>query len=282
MDCFATLERAVSVEGIGLHTGARVLLRLLPSPQEGIELVRVDLPGSPTVRAAWDNVTSTTHATTLQQQDARVSTVEHLLAALWTQGITHCRIELDAPEVPILDGSAQGWVEAIHSAGLKPLPGTRPIWQLNHPVWWEGQGATVFGVPDTTFRLSVAVDYNHPHAGAQSFDGVVDAASFTREMASARTFTLEPWIEALQNAGLIRGGSEENAIVLRDSGPSSPLRFSNELARHKALDVVGDLALLFGSARFNGHIFALRAGHGPHRAWIEKGLHERALELITR
>ena len=278
MNRFATLGRSIEVNGMGLHTGLPVRATLRPSEREGIEFARVDLPDAPTVTADWRRVTSTTHATTLEDGAARAMTTEHLLAALWASGITHCRVELDAPEVPILDGSARAWCQAIGEAGLRELEGERPILELRQPVWIEQGGASMLGVPAPQFRVSVAVDFDVPHARAQVFDGLVTPTTFAAAIADARTFTLQSWLEPLQNAGLIKGGSLANAILIGDNGWSSPPRFDNELARHKALDVVGDLALLFGSANFRGHIIATRAGHGAHRLWMQACRENEALQ----
>ena len=279
MNCFATLGRSVAVDGVGLHTGQPVRATLQPSETVGIEFARVDLPDAPRVAANWRNVTSTTHATTLEDGAARAMTTEHLLAALWASGITHCRIELDAPEVPILDGSARLWCAAIERAGVRSLNEARPMLELRSPVWIEQGQTHVLGVPAPNFRVSVAVDFGVPHAGAQVFDEIITPATFAAEIADARTFTLNNWLQPLQNAGLIRGGSLDNAILIDENGWSSPPRFENELARHKALDVIGDLALLFGSADFRGHIIATRAGHGAHRKWMEACRESQALQV---
>lgn len=266
---FTTLSRAIEVAGVGLHCGREITLSIGPDERAGWHFARRDLAGTPEVKASLENVAATHHATVLQAGQARVSTPEHLLAALWSAGITHARIELDGEEVPILDGSAKGWTDAIARAGREKIGGERPIYALRENVWHQEKSASILGVPHEQFRLSVAVDFDHPHAGAQSVDLVVDEASFAHELALARTFTLEEWLEPLRGAGLIRGGSLENALLIGDNGPSSPLRFSNEMARHKALDAIGDLALLFGDGgAFCGHVIAIRAGHGPHRAWM--------------
>ena len=282
MNRFATLGRSVTVTGVGLHSGQSVRATLQPSEQNGIYFARVDLPDAPCVTANWRSVTSTMHATTLEQGAARAITTEHLLAALWASGITHCRIELDAPEVPILDGSAQLWCKAIEEAGVRYLDEARPTLELRQPVWIEQGETGVLGVPAPHFRVSVAVDFGVAHAGAQVFDGIVTPANFATQIAGARTFTLRQWLAPLQNAGLIRGGSLDNAILIDENGWSSPPRFENELARHKALDVVGDLALLFGSAGFRGHIIATRAGHGAHRKWMEACRENNALQIVPQ
>lgn len=282
MNTFHTLAQEVQLTDIGLHSGQQITVRLVPSPNPGWHFVRLDLPGTPEVAATLENVAATQHATVLQNGAATVSTTEHLLAALWALDVTHVRIELNGPEVPILDGSARGWVNAIQSAGLQKVEGQRPIFEFSQPVWWEGNGASVLGVPNPTFRLSVAVDFNHPHAGPQTTDLEVNGANFAHELAEARTFTLESWLEPLRSAGLIKGGSLDNAIVVSDNGLSSPLRFPNEMARHKALDVIGDLALLFGAngGAFRGHLIVIRGGHGPHRSWMETCRNQHALRQV--
>ncbi len=286
--CFCTLERAVEIQGVGLHCGQLITARLLPASEVGVSFVRCDLPGSPSVEAKAAHVSTTTHATTIERGAARVSTVEHLLAALWASDFTHVRVELDGPEVPILDGSALPWIELLSGAGRAPISGTRPIARLKAPVWLESGQAQVLGLPladraaNLTFHLSVGVDFDVPGAGAQTFDGFVNADSFARELAPARTFTLQNWLAPLRAAGLIKGGSLDNAIVVGEDGTSSsPLRFSDEFARHKALDCIGDIALALceTGACFEGHIVALRAGHGPHRDWVMRALSDGALEM---
>ena len=280
MNRFATLARSIEINGIGLHTSHAVRVALCPSEIAGLHFVRTDLPDAPTIPASSSYVASTTHATTLENGVAGAMTTEHLLAALWASGITHCRIEIDAPEVPILDGSARDWCAAITGAGTRELAELRPILELKEPVWIQQGEAHVLGVPAPNFRVSVAVNFDVAHAGAQLFDGIITPENFAREIAGARTFTLQSWLEPLKNAGLIRGGSLDNAIVIGENGWSSPPRFENELARHKALDVVGDLALLLGTADFRGHIIATRAGHGAHRSWMEACHKQGALDFV--
>lgn len=287
-DRFCTLEREVELTGIGLHCGQTIRARLKPSAALGVRFLRVDLPQVPPVEADLSFVSATTHATTLQRGEARVQTVEHLLAALWATGLTHVEVELDGPEVPILDGSSLGWLELLARAGRVELSGQRPLARLQEPVWFEGErGAQMLGLPTSpeepaSFRLSVAVDFGVAGTRSQTFDGEVNAQSFARELAGARTFTLESWIEPLRAAGLIRGGSLDNAVLIgADGTPSSPPRFPDEIARHKALDVVGDLALALcpTGARFGGHLVAIRAGHGTHRDWTSRALASGALRL---
>jgi UDP-3-O-[3-hydroxymyristoyl] N-acetylglucosamine deacetylase len=275
-----TLQKITSLSGVGLHSGEQVNACLMPSAHPGIVFTRADLPGKPIIPADWRHVARTVHATALEYEGVSVSTTEHLLAALWSLGVTACIIELDGPEVPILDGSAAPWVEVIQRASLEPLveAGARPIYRLNAPVWIGNAEITVLGVPYHEFRLTCAVEYAVPNS-RQVCDFVITPETFAAEIAPTRTFTLQSWIEPLRAQGLIRGGSLENALVLDENGASAPLRFADELARHKALDVLGDLALLFApdGGILQAHIIAQRAGHGPHRAWMEAALAQGAL-----
>jgi UDP-3-O-[3-hydroxymyristoyl] N-acetylglucosamine deacetylase len=281
---FRTLSRAASVKGVALHSGERVGVKLLPRRECGIVFARVDLRCAPEIPARFDCIAHTTHATTLEQNGHSVATTEHLLAALWMNGITHCRIEVTGSELPIGDGSAQLWQELLDEAGTQDLDGARPIFSLREPVFVGDAKAFVLGVPHDTFRVSVAVEYGRDYLAPQTFDAENAQILWRTELAPARTFTLEEWIEPLRAAGLIQGGSEETAIVLREDGASSPLRFENELARHKALDVLGDFALLCGDsgALLNAHLVAVRAGHEWHRRWMQEALSRDSVVLMEK
>jgi UDP-3-O-[3-hydroxymyristoyl] N-acetylglucosamine deacetylase len=276
-----TLAAEVAVEGVGLHTGAPVRVLLRPRAEPGILFARSDLPGAPLIAAAPRSIARTVHATTLEENGVSLSTTEHLLAALWALGVTNCRVEVDGPEIPILDGSAAPWCRAVRRAGLEPSPeySARPLYALREPVWVEDGASSMLGLPHPALRLSVAVDFGLPYAGRQVVDCVVTAESFEAELAAARTFTRAEWLEPLRAQGLIRGGSLDNAIVLEQAGPSSPWRINNELARHKALDVVGDLALLFAAdgGVLCAHLIAVKAGHPLHQRWMEQCLKQDAL-----
>jgi UDP-3-O-[3-hydroxymyristoyl] N-acetylglucosamine deacetylase len=304
MSLFQTFRQGVRVAGIGLHSGAKVSIRLLPRDRCGIIFVRTDLPDEPEIEASMAAISSTTHATTLCQGEASVSTTEHLLAALWMFGITHGRIELDGPEIPILDGSAAVWCRLLEEAGgvaVSNVPvlqrdenalqrgkaadlvsSVRPLWALREPVLVENGNASVLALPHKSLRVSTFVDFRPEYLSAQLFDGVMSQDVFAQEIAPARTFTLEEWIEPLRAQGLIQGGSVENALVLGREAPFSVLRFSNELARHKALDLLGDIALLFApeGGLVQAHFIALRAGHSLHRQWMVRCLEQNALVRI--
>lgn len=276
---FQTLAKTVEIEGIGLHSGTQTMVRLQPREKCGLVFVREDLPGKPRIPAGARHIGSTLHATRLELNGAQISTPEHLLAALWSLGVTHCEIEVSGPEIPILDGSAKIWCDAISQAGLKALPGARPEYSLREPVAIYASNGAVIGLPHNSLRITCDVEFGVPYLKPQVAVCEITPQSFREELAEARTFTLESWLEPLRAQGLIRGGSTDNALVLSGSAPSSPLRFENELARHKALDAIGDIALLFGAngGVLRAHIIAIRAGHEMHRLWMREVLDREAL-----
>lgn len=278
---FQTLKNPLRVDGIGLHSGADVRVTILPRGECGLVFVRTDLPGRPEITAHLRHVGSTLHATNLEANGARVATPEHLLAALWSYGITHATIELNGPEVPILDGSSKPWCELIEAAQSETLPGTRPEYFLSTPVAIYERDGCMIGLPHDGLRVTTDVEYGVEYLEAQVAACELTPQTFRNELAAARTFTLEKWIEPLRAQNLIRGGSTDNALVLAETVPSSLLRFSNELARHKAIDVIGDISLLFGEngGVLRAHLIAVRAGHELHRRWAQEVLRADALQL---
>jgi UDP-3-O-[3-hydroxymyristoyl] N-acetylglucosamine deacetylase len=283
---YKTLARPVETCGVGLHSGKTVQACLLPSELPGFRFRRTDLPAAPLLPASLQHVAGTTHATTLECDGVTVSTTEHLLAALWTQGVTHCVIELDSPELPILDGSAIEWCRLVEESGLQAAGSdqeSRPTFTLREPVWFSDGDISVLGLPHHELRLSVCVEFPRDYVGRQTLDIVVSSTSFVHEMAPARTFTLLEWIEPLRAAGLIQGGNLGNAVVLDEHGPSSSWRFPDEIVRHKALDVLGDIALLFGEdgGALQAHIITTRSGHGVHRQWMNHCLRRKRLNAYT-
>jgi UDP-3-O-[3-hydroxymyristoyl] N-acetylglucosamine deacetylase len=279
-----TLKKTVAISGIGLHLGAKVLCRLCPREEIGVEFVRTDLPGAAPLIASHNCITQTHHATVLQQGEVTTGTPEHLLAALWCLGITNCRIELNSAEVPILDGSSKVWCDLIKQAGIAQLDSDRPEYSLKQPVHVAAGGGAVLGLPYENprgggLRVTVDVDFGVSYLPTQSFVSEVTAQTFVDEIAPARTFARHDWIEPLRTRGQIRGGSTDNALVLGEDEPSSPLRFSDELARHKALDLLGDVSLLFGEdgGVLHAHLVAIRAGHELHRLWMEEAKATKAL-----
>lgn len=269
-----TLAAGFELSGVGLHTGNFTTVRVLPaSAEEGRYFVRVDLPEKPAIAAQINAVHQTTLSTELANGEAKVRTVEHLLAALAAMGVNHTRIEIDGPEVPLLDGSAGPWVEEICRVGVVPAGSnhdvetqsveTRNFAPLQSPVWVRDGDAFVAALPADELRFSYAIDFDLPAIGRQWYSWSPSRESFAAEIAPARTFGLAHQIEQLRAAGLIKGGSLENALVCGESGwLNPPLRFANEPVRHKILDLVGDLSLLgyFPVA----HFVAYKASHNLH------------------
>lgn len=273
-----TVAAPLTLAGVGLHAGAPATARVVPAPAgHGLVFHRVDLPGTPGIPATWAHVSDTRLSTTLQCEQARLSTVEHLLAALWGLGVSDARIEVDGPEVPILDGSARPFAEAIVETGVRVLDAARPVRALPSLGLTDGDKAMSV-VPDDAARLTCVIDFGQPHAGPQIFHRNLSPRVFYDEIAAARTFCFRRDVEAMRAAGLARGGSLENAIVLDADGPSSPLRFSDELARHKALDLIGDLALL--GSFWCGHVIAVKAGHPLHTRFA-RALAERVPAAVS-
>ncbi|MBD1835049.1 UDP-3-O-acyl-N-acetylglucosamine deacetylase [Cyanobacteria bacterium FACHB-472] len=261
-----TLGASFELSGIGLHSGVVTHVRVLPAEAgEGRYFVRVDLPDSPQIPARVKAVVSTTLSTELGEGSARVRTVEHLLCALAGTGIDNARIEIDGPEVPLLDGSALEWVKAISQVGVVPNFDSSPdsSFILQEPVWVYDGDAFVAALPAPLTRFSYGIDFDLAAIGNQWHSWCPTQESFAQAIAPARTFGLAHQIEQLQTAGLIKGGSLDNALVCGSQGwINPPLRFSNEPARHKLLDLVGDLSLLgdFPVA----HILAYKASHNLH------------------
>jgi UDP-3-O-acyl N-acetylglucosamine deacetylase len=258
-----TIARPASLHGIGFLTGATVRLRFAPAPPgTGIVFVRTDLQPAAHIPARHDHVTGTQRRTTLGDAPAQVGLVEHVLAALAGLRIDNCFVELNAPEPPGLDGSAWGFVEALLDAGVAPQPGQRGVWGVNEPVVVRAGGATLALHPrDEGLRVSYFLDYGHGSPiDRQSHTQTLTPESFINDLACCRTFILESEIAELRSQGLGTRTTTADLLVFGPQGPvNNRLRFANEPARHKVLDIVGDLALLGQDLR--GHVVAYRSGH---------------------
>jgi UDP-3-O-[3-hydroxymyristoyl] N-acetylglucosamine deacetylase len=262
-----TLRQDVGCTGIGLHTGRLARLRLCPAPAEhGVRFRRVDVGVE--IPAAIENLAHLDHATTLQHQGVTVSTVEHLLSALRALGVDDALIEVDGPEIPILDGSAAPFVILLHEAGLRPLPVARRYLKILQPVEVVHGAKSVRLAPDDHFRVSYTIAFDHPLLRHQAVDCRVTSDSFAEQLAPARTFGFLRDVELLRRAGLALGGSLDNAIVIGETGVLNKLRFADEFVRHKVVDAIGDLALL--GHPVVGHLEAVRAGHALHAALAQK------------
>ncbi len=282
-----TIQQPVSVTGVGLHTGESATMTFNPAPENhGYIFRRTDLPGTPLVPADVDNVVDTQRGTTIEANGARVHTVEHTLAALAGLQIDNCLIDLDGPEPPIMDGSSVVFIEALMRAGLHEQQADREFFVVDQPIHYyeSDRQVDLAALPMDDFRVTVMIDYNSPVLGSQHAT-LLNIENFAAEFADSRTFCFLHELEALANAGLIKGGDINNAIVVvdREVTPSElerlavlfdkpnievadegilnniDLRHRNEPARHKLLDLIGDLALI--GAPLKGQILAARPGH---------------------
>lgn len=260
-----TLGRAVRVEGVGLHMGARASVELRPHAGPGIRFQR----DGTTISATLANVVDTRLATTLGVGGVRVAMVEHLCAALVGAGIDAVEVAVDGPELPVLDGSALPWLEAIDGAGTADTDAPLSPFVVSQAVIVSRDGGWARVDPAPAFDLDVTVEFGHPRIGAQRFTGRAAGDVFRTEIAPARTFGFLRDADALRAAGLARGASLENTVVYDDHGVMNPggLRWPDEAVRHKALDAVGDIALL--GAPLLGKLTTYRAGHSLHRDLIE-------------
>ncbi|MGB6483078.1 MAG: UDP-3-O-acyl-N-acetylglucosamine deacetylase [Candidatus Acidiferrales bacterium] len=268
-----TIKRAAETEGIGLHTAVRSRIRLVPAPADtGIVFRRTDLDNFE-IEAHGKNVARVSYATSLMKNGVLLSTTEHLLAALYSCGIDNVYVEIDALELPILDGSAQPFVELLEEAGIRQLRKRRKYLKVVKPLEIS-EGDRQIGIyPADEFRVRCFIDFPHPLIRRQETEISVGSESFCRELAPARTFTFTDEIEKLRAMGLIRGGSLENAIVLTADGlMQGELRFTDEFSRHKALDLIGDLALL--GRPLKALVVAHKAGHALHTRLVTRLLAE--------
>ncbi|NEQ39785.1 MAG: UDP-3-O-acyl-N-acetylglucosamine deacetylase [Okeania sp. SIO3I5] len=300
-----TLAAEFSESGVGLHSGIKSHIKVMPAPQNsGRYFVRVDLPETPIINARISSVISTTLSTELGIGDIRIRTVEHLLAALTGMGVDNARIEIDSPEVPLMDGSAKIWVEAIASVGLAEAKGrdgemgrwgdgemgsvgNLGRWEdgnlgrwgdgeiihtpnlITEAVWVHQGDSFVAALPSPETRFTYGIDFDLPAIGNQWYSWSPKTESFADCIAPARTFGLAHQIDQLREAGLIKGGTLENALVCSESGwLNPPLRLTNEPVRHKILDLIGDLSLLGNFPQ--AHYLAYKASHKLHIQLAQK------------
>ena len=285
-----TLKGIVKVNGIGLHTGLEVNLEIHPAPDNhGYKFQRIDLEGEPIIKADVDYVVSTERGTTLEQNNAKVHTTEHVLAALYGCQVDNALITIDGPEIPIMDGSSLKFVEAIEKVGYEDQNTERTYFELSENIPWEDEekGIEFLAIPDVNYRLTVMVDYQSPALGTQHAS-MYHIGEFKSEISKCRTFVFLKELEYLAKNDLIKGGDLDNAIVMVERPEvsqdeltklakllgkedlkvsvegigvlnSTKLQFENEPARHKLLDIVGDLALI--GKPIKAHILAARPGH---------------------
>lgn len=300
-----TIKKAVSISGVGLHTGENVTLTFLPAAENhGIKFQRIDLPGQPVIDADVDNVVDTSRGTTLEQNGARVATVEHVMASLAGLEIDNCLVQTDAMETPIMDGSSRYFIKALKDAGIQELESEREYFTIPQNVYYQENGKSIemIAMPLDDYRLTVMVDYNSPVLGSQHAS-ITSLKEFESDIASCRTFCFLHELEMLLQHGLIKGGDLNNAIVIVDrvieddemehlarlfNRPkvevrkegilnNVELRFHNEPARHKLLDLIGDLALI--GTPIKAQIMAARPGHAAN---VEFGKKIKALIKKTK
>ncbi len=269
-----TIAATLEFTGVGLHSGAPVIMRLLPAPAgSGIVFRRTDLDNFE-IPATGRNVAKVSYATSLMRQGVLISTTEHLLSALIGMGIDNVIVELDNLELPILDGSALPYVEALRDAGIKTQRRKRESIKVLRAVEVR-EGDKFIGVyPGSGYRIQYRIDFPAP-IGRQETSIDLAAETYGTFIAPARTFGYKADETKLRDMGLIRGATQENAIVLGPKGPENgPLRFSDEYVRHKVLDLIGDLAL--AGRRIEGLVVAERAGHAMHTALVAKLMKDRS------
>jgi UDP-3-O-[3-hydroxymyristoyl] N-acetylglucosamine deacetylase len=269
-----TIRRSISCAGIGLHSGNKVTLSLKPAPaNSGIRFRRSDLGGLE-VPATVQHVGANRLATGLAREAVRVDTVEHLLAAFVSLGVDNAIVELNSPEVPIMDGSAAPFIYLIQEAGLKTVQGTRKYLKVQRPLALARGDKRIALYPSDHFKVTYSIAFDHPLLRHQSRTMRITEDSFVDEIAPARTFGFLKEVEMMRQQGLALGGSLENAIVIGDTGVlNNALRFEDEFVRHKILDVIGDMALV--GYPLIGHLVAHRGGHALHTEFAAKVLEEQ-------
>jgi len=265
-----TIATPVSCEGIGLHSGKTVHLTLKPGqPNQGIIFVRTDLPGKPNISAIFQRVVDTSLATVLGSEGAIVSTTEHLMASFTGFGIDNVTVEIDAYEVPIMDGSAAAFADLIKTSGIVAQENPKIVFMMKEPLEVVQGDKRVRLEPYDGFKISCTIEFQHPLIGHQNFELDITPEEFASEIAPARTFGFVHELEMMRNFGLAKGGSLDNAIVvdkdkiLNENG----LRFNDEFVRHKILDCIGDFSLL--GMPLCGHIMIHKSGHALHHLFLE-------------
>ncbi len=279
-----TIRQRAEVTGIGLHTGEPTKLTFCPAPvNTGVYFVRADLPGRPALAAKARHVQATQLATTLGGEYFSVSTVEHCLSTLAAFRIDNLIIELDGPEIPIGDGSARIFLDALVRAGMTEQEQPRKYIYINQNIYYGDDSKYAYVAPYNGLRISATIEFPHPKIGRQNLDIDINEQSFSRDIAPARTFGFLREVEALRAKGLARGGSMDNAVVLDSEMILNPdgLRFHDEFVRHKVLDALGDLVTL--GLPLMGHVVLYKAGHDLMNRLVTKILNSsdsfRVIEL---
>ena len=254
-----TIKNEIECNGIGLHSGQPVAMKLLPAPIDtGIVFIRTDLPGRPHVRAIASNITGTVRATTLAENGAEVTTIEHVMAAFAMTHLDNCYVEMSSPEPPVADGSSKTFVDAVLQAGMVEQDAPRNVYKIDRAFSYYKDDRSLVVLPYDGFRVTFTSINSHPLLGTQVLDIEDKDENFIKEIAPARTVAFENEVEAMWKNGLGLGGNTDNVVVFGKEGMLSVPRFDNELIRHKILDVIGDMYLL---GPIQGHVIAMKSGH---------------------
>jgi UDP-3-O-[3-hydroxymyristoyl] N-acetylglucosamine deacetylase / 3-hydroxyacyl-[acyl-carrier-protein] dehydratase len=264
MDKQRTISKDAYFQGIGLHTGNMCKAIFKPAPaNHGVVLVRTDLPGRPSIKAHYSHVLGVIRGTTVGNDAMRVHTIEHVLSAVYALGIDNLLIEINANEPPVADGSSKDFFDTLKEIGVQEQDADALYFKPRERIEYKIGETEIFLEPADNLTISTCVVFKHPLIGRQEVTVVIEPELYRREIAPARTFCFDYEVEALQKQGLARGGSLDNAVVVgidRIHNKEKTLRFPNEFARHKALDLLGDLFLL--GRRLKAHVTAVRPGHG--------------------
>jgi len=266
-----TIAQEIFCSGIGLHSGKVVNLSLVPAPvNHGIKFVRKDLPDNPTISARFNCVVDTSLATVIGSDGVIVSTIEHLMACFAGLSIDNVIVALDSYEVPVMDGSAGPFAQMIMDAGIQEQEASRHFFVLREAIELEEDGKYVGAYPDTTFKITCNIEFEHPLIRKQSCSVEVLDHVFEREISNARTFGFLREVEYMKNYGLARGGSLDNAVIVDDKDilNKDGLRYRDEFVRHKLLDCIGDFSLL--GMPILAHIVTHKSGHAFNHAFLEK------------
>jgi len=266
-----TIKKPVNCTGIGLHSGKKVNLAIKPAPvNHGIKFIRTDLLNSPGITAHFNQVVDTSLATVIGSGGCIVSTIEHLMASFAGLSIDNALVELDAYEVPVMDGSAGPFIEMIKRAGIKNQSAPRHFFLIKEPIMLEEDDKSVSVYPSATFKITYTIDFNHPLIKKQTYSIDLSDEIFESTICRARTFGFLHEVEYMKRYGLALGGSLENAVVIdKDSIVNEDgLRFENEFVRHKILDCLGDFSLL--GMPVLGHLIVVKSGHALNHAFLEK------------
>ena len=266
-----TLMNEVGCTGIGLHTGEKVKINLRPAPaNSGIKFVRTDLKGRPEVDVRFDNVFDTTLATTIGTNGCKVSTIEHLMAAFFGLGIDNAVVELDGPEVPIMDGSAAPFVFLIKSGDIREQKSPKQFIVIKKPFKVDDGNRSVCIYPSKELKITYMIDFQHPLLRNQEYELTFSGRDFVREISTARTFGFMKDVETLKKNGFARGGSLDNAVVIDDFRiiNEDGLRFDDEFVRHKILDFIGDISIV--GSPIIGHFVVKKSGHFLNQQMLKK------------